>query len=185
MSALAHNTANDAAEAAIYGDTQTSFLFETEVSIAEFMQEPMDKLTALAVEQDIKLFYEATKIKISLKIDAEKIRQSVLHVVRNAIKYSAPASSIYVMTGRDFNGDFYIRIDDEGTGIAQDVLERILEPFARVENGIETRIGNNSSGLNLVNAYLKMHFGYLRVQSQQTRGTSVTLTLPKSCLISR
>ncbi|MGL1921042.1 MAG: ATP-binding protein [Hyphomicrobiales bacterium] len=185
MSVLAHNNAYETAEADIYSDTKAAFLYETEMTIIELMQEPMDILALKAIEKDVKLFYEPTKIKISLKVDQEKIRQSIIHVVKNALKFSSPSASIYVMTGLDFNGDFYIRVDDEGTGIATEVLNRILEPFAKVENGIETRIGSNACGLNVVNAYLKMHFGYLRIQSQVSRGTSVTLTLPKSCLLSR
>lgn len=162
-----------------------TLLNEAELSIAELMQPPMDQLTMLAVEREINFFYEPTNIKINLKIDRKKIQDSVIHVVQNAIKHSKPLSSIYVMTGRDFNGDFYIRIDDEGTGIAPDVLEAMLEPFTKVENGIESTEQHTGNGLSLVNAYLKMHFGYLRIQSQLGRGTSTTLTLPKSCLLTR
>lgn len=172
-----------AAAATLAGNNQ--FYLEQEVNVSALMQPPMDMLRLQAAERDITLFYEATKIKMEMKIDQEKIRQSVIHVVQNALKFSKPASTVYVTTGRDFNGDFYIRVDDEGVGIGADMLERILEPFTKVENGIESSSHNAGRGLGLVNAYLKMHFGYLRVQSQPNRGTSVTLTLPKSCILTR
>lgn len=190
MNVLVHNQSFDAnkdtgSASQSLAATQNQFLYETESSVADFLQAPMDMLQIQAAEQEINLFYEATKAKINIKIDEEKIRQSVIHVVQNAIKYSEPSKSVYVITGRDFNGDFYIRVDDEGKGIAADLLERILEPFTMVENGIESSNSSAGRGLSLVNAYLKMHFGYLRVQSQINHGTSVTLTLPKSCILSR
>lgn len=166
-------------------EAPATLLNETELSIADLMQEPIDQLMKLALEHDVNLFYEPTKIKINLKVDRQKIQDAIIHVVQNAIKYSRPSSSLYVMTGRDFNGDFYVRVDDEGTGIAHDILEAMLEPFTKVENGIEPTQNQTGCGLSLVNAYLKMHFGYLRIQSQLGRGTSATLTLPKSCLRTR
>uniref|UniRef100_A0A2A4Z9G4 histidine kinase n=1 Tax=OCS116 cluster bacterium TaxID=2030921 RepID=A0A2A4Z9G4_9PROT len=172
-----------------YSDSQVEepalFLNETETSITKLLQQPLDQLMAQAAEKDITLFYEPTKININLKIDQQKIRQAVTHVVNNAIRFSYASSSVYVSTGCDFNGDAYIRIDDEGPGIDSDMLERTFEPFTKVKNGIKTSSENTGRGLSMINAYLKMHFGYIRIQSTPSRGTSVTLTLPKSCIIRR
>lgn len=172
-----------------YSDNQFEepvlFLNETETSIAELLQQPLKQLIAQAADKDITLYYEPTSMVIKLKIDQQKIRQAVVHVVHNAIRFSQAESSIYVSTGCDFNGDAYIRVDDEGSGIDPDMLERTFEPFTKVKNGIKTSSENTGRGLSMINAYLKMHFGYIRIQSTPSRGTSVTLTLPKSCIISR
>ncbi|MCJ8323236.1 MAG: ATP-binding protein [Rhizobiales bacterium] len=167
-------------------DGNQSFLLnESTIAVADLMQAPMESMKIQAASQLVSFFYEATKINVVLKIDYEKITQSILYVVQNALKASQPETSIYVSTGLDFNGDFYIRVDDEGQGITPEKLEQILEPYTKCEQGIKHINENAGLGLSLVNAYLKMHFGTLRMQSVVNRGTSVTLTIPKSCLVSR
>ena len=180
MNVLAHKEYSDNQV-----EDQSLFLNETETSIIELLQKPLDHLMAQAAERGVTLFYEPTKMKINLKIDQQKIRQAVIHVVNNAIRFSEPSSSIYISTGCDFNGDAYIRVDDEGPGIDPDMLERTFEPFTKVKNGIRTSSKNTGRGLSMINAYLKMHFGYIRIQSKANQGTSFTLTLPKSCVSSR
>lgn len=177
---LAHNEPLDN-----WVDEAALFLNETEISITELIQAPLDQLMAQATKRQVTILYEPTHIKINLKIDHQKIHQAIKHVVYNAIRFSPASASVYVSTGCDFNGDAYIRVDDEGPAIDPDMLNRILEPFTKVKNGIQTSSENTGRGLSMINAYLKMHFGYIRIQSTPNRGTSVTLTLPKSCILRR
>lgn len=185
MSMIARNDSEMNVKFALPLASENRFLNESQITITDLMHELITTLKTHAAKHRMTIVYEPTNIQASLKLDVDKIQQSIAHVVQNAIEFSNHSTTVYVMTGFDFNGDFYVRIDDEGAGIASEVLQRILEPFTRVENGVESSRANTGRGLSMVNAFLKMHFGYLRVQSQQNRGTSVTLTLPKSINVSR
>ncbi|NRA88525.1 MAG: hypothetical protein HRU28_14305 [Rhizobiales bacterium] len=83
------------------------------------------------------------------------------------------------------NGDFYIRADDEGIGIPADKIDKVLMPFTQAENGLVRNHEGLGLGLSLVSGYIKMHFGRLRIQSKINQGTSVTIIMPKSCVVNR
>ena len=66
--------------------------------------------------------------------DAEKMRQIVLNLLANAIKYTASGGNIRVSTDED-SDNVLIRVRDSGRGIASDKLEQIFAPFVRIDTG--------------------------------------------------
>lgn len=165
-------------------DNHTIPLNENHVEVSHLLKSTMNIVKNSAAEKGVNLFYELENHKIELNIDEQKIRQSIINIVQNSIKFSEPGSMISVMTGLDINGDFYIRVEDEGIGIPANKLEHVLEPFAQAENSNIRYHDGIGLGLSLVQAYLKMHFGRIRIQSQVNQGTCVTLIIPKSRVVS-
>lgn len=107
-------------------------------------------------------------------IDQEKIREVLINVLNNAIKFSPEASEIDIET-KQKNGKFYISVTDHGEGISKNNLTNI---FGRFYKGTSKKTGMGL-GLYLAKKIMRTHKGEIEVKSQLGKGTTVVITLPK------
>jgi heavy metal sensor kinase len=111
--------------------------------------------------------------------DALRLRQVFRNLLMNAVQYNRPGGSIRLSSQcRDHFVE--VRIDDTGIGIPAESLEKIFEPFYRVNNSRPD--GRNASGLGLAIArwLVELHGGSIRVESTLGSGSSFTVLLPRS-----
>jgi heavy metal sensor kinase len=111
--------------------------------------------------------------------DALRLRQVFRNLVMNAVQYTKPGGSIR-LTSQCLDRYVEVRIDDTGIGIPTDSLEKIFEPFYRVDSSRPD--GRNASGLGLAIArwLVELHGGSIRVKSTVGTGSSFTVVLPRS-----
>jgi signal transduction histidine kinase len=97
--------------------------------------------------------------------------------VDNAVKFSVDDSrAVEVQLAHD-DESITIRIHDDGAGIPEDMTERVLEPFVKLDPSRGHRSGYGL-GLNLCHRIVQAHNGSIEIQPRQPRGTSVTVVLP-------
>jgi signal transduction histidine kinase len=112
--------------------------------------------------------------------DEEKVKQIVLNLLTNSIKFTQPGGEICVSCGPAGPAGCFIRVEDTGLGIELSKLESIFEPFVQVE---ATRgRGNDGVGLGLAisRAFARNMGGSLVAESTLGVGTTMTLTLPRA-----
>ena len=109
------------------------------------------------------------------------LEQIVTNLVKNAIQYTRDGE-VRVAIGPALRG-IELVVVDTGTGIQSEDLVRIFEPFYRGDRA-RTRNGGAGSGLGLaiVNELVKLHDGYIRIQSTPGAGTRVSIILPRGHL---
>lgn len=110
--------------------------------------------------------------------DARRLRESVEHVLANALAYTDRKGRI-VLTADGDEENAVIRIADNGSGIAAEDLPRVFDRFDRiVEAGVrgEAALG---LGLPLTRQFIEAHGGSIDLQSEKGKGTTVTLTIPR------
>jgi signal transduction histidine kinase len=110
--------------------------------------------------------------------DARRLRESVEHVLQNAIAYTDRKGHVLLMAEGDADNAI-IRISDNGSGIAARDLPRVFNRFDRVvEEGVrgEAALG---LGLPLTRQFIEAHGGTVDLQSKKGKGTTVTLTIPR------
>ncbi len=112
-----------------------------------------------------------------IKGNAQQLEQVMINLIINALQ-SLPDSScgVSVSTASDKkNNAILIKVCDEGCGMKEEVIERIMEPF------YTTRLDSGGTGLGLSISYsiIKEHRGTIDYQSKIGRGTRVSLTLPE------
>lgn len=115
--------------------------------------------------------------------DYRLIRQVVINLMSNAIKFSPQGAQIRVSSEILDNGDFQITIKDQGQGISQEKISVALEPFGQVNDVSDKRIvGQQGTGLGLplAKAMVELHGGIFELESQLGVGTSVRFTIPAS-----
>lgn len=116
----------------------------------------------------------------SIFADPLRIRQVMLNILTNAVKFTQEGGSVITHAKlRDDNG-ITIIITDTGIGIPADKLEHVLEPFSQVDNVFSRTHDGVGLGLSLTNSLIKLHDGYIVIESEIDVGTSIQLNMPPS-----
>ncbi|HEY9061189.1 MAG TPA: ATP-binding protein [Pseudobacteroides sp.] len=109
--------------------------------------------------------------------DPVRIKQAIVNVLDNAIKYSQK-SEINVRL-LECGSNVRLDIEDNGCGIPKDLMEKIFEPFYRVDKARTREIGGNGLGLSITKEIVEKHDGKIVVNSIEGVGTKVSIILPK------
>jgi signal transduction histidine kinase len=108
--------------------------------------------------------------------DRNKIKQVVINLVSNAIKYTPPGGKI-IISAEQMNGEILIKITDNGHGIPPEALPHIFEKFYRVPL-LERVATGTGLGLSICKKIIETHGGSIEITSQLNEGTSVIIHLP-------
>ena len=110
--------------------------------------------------------------------DARRLRESIEHVLHNAIAYTDRKGRVLMKADGD-EDHAVIRISDNGPGIAKKDQPKVFNRFARVvEAGVrgEAALG---LGLPLTRQFIEAHGGTVELTSKKAKGTTVTMTIPR------
>lgn len=146
-------------------------LILSEIKVDKLIGEVTFQLQKKAEEKGVLLKIETTPIIIS--VDGNKLKQVLLNILDNAIKFSYKDSTIHIIQSTN-EKYVLIEITDTGIGIKDENLKYIMEPFYKID---PKSIG---SGLGLVISrnIVDMHKGILQIGSEYGKGTSVMISLP-------
>ena len=117
-------------------------------------------------------FYEPDEA-IPVLADRDKLKQVIIIIIDNAMKYSESGGEIYVYTSVS-DGKITIGVRDHGCGIPADQLPKIKERFYKVNN----EKGGFGIGLAVADEIIRKHGGEINIDSIEGDGTNVTVTLP-------
>jgi PAS domain S-box-containing protein len=110
--------------------------------------------------------------------DPVRLEQIFVNLLVNAVKYTDKGGAIRVESHRD-GGHGIVSVRDSGVGIPEEMLNRIFEPFAQVDQSLDRSQGGLGIGLTLVKALAEMHEGTVRAYSQGPgKGSEFTVSLP-------
>ncbi len=119
-------------------------------------------------------------------VDASRIRDSVNHLLLNAIKFTPDHGRVGLHAAPGNDGDIQIRVSDTGAGIDPQWRQRLFEPFFTGFNVSKHSSGQYEHGrqgiglgLAVVKRFIEMHGGHVEVESELGRGTTFTITLPR------
>jgi two-component system, NarL family, sensor histidine kinase BarA len=171
------------------------------VSIVEVIERAAASLTSEADRRAIALTLPSRQLPRVLA-DSRKIRQVLMHLIANAIKFtprggdvvvaaevgslspsdllSAPLSPPPSIDPEELARRFGVRVSvrDTGIGISPMAQARIFEPFFQVDQSTTREYGGTGLGLSLAKSYVEAHGGSIWVHSQPSRGSTFTLSLP-------
>ena len=110
--------------------------------------------------------------------DVTRLKQVLLNVLTNAIKFSPEGGMVQVDMKRDGAGSLLISVRDAGIGISKEDAERVFEPFVQVESGSSRRFGGMGLGLAIARRVARLHGGELTLNGEAGIGTEAVFTLP-------
>ncbi len=108
--------------------------------------------------------------------DAARIRQLLMNVCGNAIKFTAKGAVNLRVSYQD--AEVILCVKDTGVGIAAESIEEIFEPFSQVESSADRRFGGSGLGLSIVKKLVELMGGQVYVESELGVGSEFRLTLP-------
>jgi signal transduction histidine kinase len=160
------------------GDTRGVALEKERVDIAGLCRAAIETARPRAAEKAQKIDVEIDRSVGHVFGDARRLRESVEHVLQNAIAYTDRKGRIWIAADGD-KKQVVITITDNGSGIEAEDLPRVFNRFDRVaEAGVrgEAALG---LGLPLTQQFIEAHGGTVELESEKKKGTRVTLTIPR------
>ncbi len=110
--------------------------------------------------------------------DTRSMRQIILNLVSNGIKYSPPSGQVIVSTVYESNGEVALRIRDTGRGMSEDEIEDAMKPFQQVHGVSEKRGQGTGLGLPLTKALVEANRAYFDLESGPDQGTIAHVQFP-------
>lgn len=116
--------------------------------------------------------------------DRLKLSQVLDNVLSNAIKFTPHGGQVSMISSQAKDGALCITVTDNGIGIANDRLARVFESFHQEQAALNRRFGGTGIGLPLAASLIQAHGGAIAIESALGNGTTVTITLPPSSIVS-
>ena len=112
--------------------------------------------------------------------DERAVRQIVLNVLSNAVKFTPPGGEITVKVGWTSSGGQYVSVKDTGHGIPEEEIPVVMSSFGRGSLAIKTAEQGSGLGLPIVKGLVDLHGGGFQLRSTPREGTEVIVTFPTS-----
>lgn len=152
--------------------------FENEpVEIMEVVKDAILSLEDTAKITGIKFELQNAPESKMVLCEKEKMKMVFVSVFDNALRYSPPQGKVLVSFVFSTNGLFSVRIEDFGIGIPINSISRVGEKFFRADNALKQNTYGTGLGLFIVNGLVKGFGGSVDIQSQEGKGTKVTISL--------
>jgi signal transduction histidine kinase len=149
----------------------------TPTNLNTIVDSSVQALETLAVRKGIRLAQELAADMPSIPVDASKLRQVIVNLVNNAIKFTEAGGTITIGT-RTWDGNVVVEVADSGIGIPARDLTRIFDLFARSDVAVNRHYEGLGLGLHLVKRLVELHGGRVWVESTPGKGSRFSFSLP-------
>jgi PAS domain S-box-containing protein len=169
-------------------------LSKAEAGRLELAEETLDLATAIraalrliaprAEEAGVSVVFPEPGELPRLRADALKLRQIFLNLLSNAVKFTPRGGRVELAAFLDASGRLVATVADTGIGIAEADLATAFEPFRQIDNKLSRKYPGTGLGLPLTAAMARLHGAELRLESRVGVGTTVTITFPRTRVVS-
>lgn len=130
-----------------------------------------------------KIQFSFSKDVYELRADERSLKQILLNVLSNAIKFTPTKGVIDIRVSVLKNKSMQIEVSDNGIGIPKNKISSLFKPFSQVENIMTRKHEGTGLGLALVKKLIELHQGTVKIKSVVGKGTSIYLIFPASRVI--
>jgi signal transduction histidine kinase len=146
------------------------------VSLNDIVREVSAQMEPMVRRKGLTFNVQLPKQPVSMHTDRTKVKQIVLNLISNAVKFTAQGS--VSISARSNGRDVRIAVSDTGIGIRPQDLEVIFEEFRQVDQSRTREYGGTGLGLSITRKLIALLGGDIGVASQYGRGSTFTVTLP-------
>ncbi len=115
-----------------------------------------------------------------LVADETRLKQILLNLLDNAVKFTEPGGIVVLAVRRAAGGGVEFEVADTGLGMTSGEIEIAIEPFGQVDGGLARQREGTGLGLPLARRLTELHGGAFTIDSKKGRGTTITVGLPAS-----
>jgi len=157
--------------------------YEDDVDLIEICETSIRLLTNQAKEKDIAISLNARDDLPFIMADERMMQQIMTNLLSNAVKFSLALGQIKIDITVSPLGDIIVSVTDNSIGIARDKIDDVLEPFHQIETSYNKTEVGTGLGLSLVKAFVEMHDGEIKIESEIGRFTTVSVKIPYARVI--
>lgn len=157
-------------------DKNTASMNISNISINDLIEQLLKRLRPIAAERNIELIYESYR-PIMADVDEVKLSIALNNLIENAIKYNYDDGWVRVTINADHKF-FYVKVEDSGVGIPEDVQDKVFERFYRVDKARSRETGGTGLGLALTRSTILLHRGSIKLYSKEKEGSTFTVRIP-------
>lgn len=150
---------------------------DQDIDAAELIEASTKICRDQATKSDISVIARVQE-DVNLTGDLTRLKQVLVNLLTNAIKFSPPKTIINIDMKRGSHNELVIAIRDAGIGISADDAERVFEPFVQLDEGSTRRFGGMGLGLSIARRIARLHGGDVALKGLDGIGTEACLTLP-------
>jgi signal transduction histidine kinase len=146
-------------------------------NVKNMLEQTIETMQSIADTKNIKISISLEENTPDLIIDQERVKQVIVNLLNNAIKFSYEGSIITIFARK--TADYVLfEIQDFGRGIPKDKQDKIFEIFYQVDSERDRKIGGVGLGLAISRGIILSHGGNIWVESEPGKGSTFRLTLP-------
>jgi signal transduction histidine kinase len=145
------------------------------VAVGELVRQSTQALQGVADDAGVRLCVDIQELSVCA--DADRVVQTLVNLLANAIKFSPPESSVRIAVGQG-EGCALFSVKDSGRGIPAGQLDSIFERFNQVDVSDAREKGGSGLGLAIARGIVESHGGHLWAESEPGRGSTFHFTLP-------
>lgn len=147
------------------------------VDVDELIADTFESLRGLASDKQIALTHEKPPSPLSVLADRAKLRQVLVNLIGNAVKFSEPQQAV-VVSARSEGDMVRISVTDHGPGIPKEELPRLFSKFYQAEKPLTRTTGGAGLGLYISKQIVEAHGGVLGVESALGQGSTFYFQVP-------
>ena len=144
-------------------------------NIADLLSQAINTMQDMADKAEVKL--HLTLVNVLIRVDPDRILQTLTNLLSNAIKFSPPGSHVW-LTANPSSTALEISLKDTGRGIPAEKLDMIFERFQQADSSDSRNHNGTGLGLAICQSIIEQHGGKIWVESQPGQGSTFFFTLP-------
>jgi PAS domain S-box-containing protein len=148
------------------------------VSLAKLGRDTLNLFSAQAGAKDLTLAYEGVGDVLVLAIDPNRVRQILLNLVSNAVKFTAAGNVTLRTRYDDATGMLHIAVVDTGEGISRDKQERLFKRFSQIDGSLTRTQSGTGLGLAICKGLAEAMGGEIGIESEPGKGSSFWFRIP-------
>jgi Amt family ammonium transporter len=153
-------------------------LDEHETDVGELFLEVERMLAKSAEDKEIGFLFSMESDLPALLVDPRMIRQILINLAGNAIKFTEAGGTVDVTAEMEDDGRMAIAVRDSGIGLSREQIDRALEPFVQVHDAIDKPVPGTGLGLPLARTMAHLHDATFTISSRPGQGTAITIRFP-------
>ena len=153
------------------------------IQVSELVDAAMRLMRDRAHEANLSLTRRMSKDLPDLMVDSQRIKQVLLNILSNAVKFTPAGGKVVIKVSVNSNGELVIATEDSGIGMSEDDIQTALTPFGQVDSKLARKFDGTGLGLPLTKSFIELHGGQMHIESAPNEGTTVSVHIPPDRLV--
>jgi signal transduction histidine kinase len=153
-------------------------LVEERVNLGKLLSLCQRMMAPRAEAANVKIIYEPAGAVATLWVDQRAVKQVLLNLLDNAIKFSPAGGVTSIRVDPQADGGLAVLVRDDGIGIEPQAISFLFEPFSQADTSISRRFGGTGLGLAISRRLMTLMEGTLEITSLSGVGTTVRMIFP-------